>query len=76
MAWYCPSGTKGINVGDASAYAAAVKPDTCEKACNDDLANDLYSKCYNPKATAAHNAKRDTHKVPKLVMDIDIAKRA
>jgi hypothetical protein len=76
MAWYCPSGKTGINVGDASAYVKAVKDSTCEKACNDDLAKDLYSKCYNPKAVKAHNAKRDLHKVPKLEMDIDIAKRA
>jgi len=77
MAWYCPSGKEpGINMGAATAYIASVKPDTCPKTCTDNLAGDLYSKCYNMRATASHNTKRRTHKVPELKMDIDIAKRA
>lgn len=77
MAWYCPSGSKpGINYGGAAAYTTAVKPDTCPKPCNDDLTTDRYSKCYNPKALKAHNAKRSAHKVRNLVLDIDVAKRA
>jgi len=76
MAWYCPSGTTGINVGDASAYLAKIKPDTCEKPCLDDLVSDGYSKCYQPKGLEAHNAKRRIHRVPDLELDIDVAKRA
>jgi hypothetical protein len=76
MAWYCPSGTTGINVGDASAYLAKIKPDTCEKPCVDDLVLDGYSKCYQPKGLEAHNAKRRIHRVPDLELDIDVAKRA
>jgi len=76
MAWYCPSGTTGINVGDASAYIANVKPDTCEKPCVEDLANDGYDKCYQQKGLDAHNAKRRIHRVPDLDLDIDVAKRA
>lgn len=77
MAWYCPSGkAPGINFGGTAAYIASVKPDTCPKTCTDNLAVDLYSKCYNMRATASHNTKRRTHKVTELKMDIDIAKRA
>jgi len=76
MAWYCPSGKAGINVGDAAAYKAAVKPDTCPKTCEDDVAGDGYRKCYQPLGLAAHNAKRAIHKVPALVLDYDVAKRA
>jgi len=76
MAWYCPSGTAGINVGKAAAYIAAVKPDTCPKTCKDDVKGDGYRKCYQPLGLAAHNAKRAKHKVPKLELDYDVAKRA
>lgn len=76
MAWYCPSGKTGINTGNKDSYLAAVKPDTCIKPCKDDITTDLYSKCYNPKAAASHNAKRKDHLVGDLTVDIDIAKRA
>jgi len=52
MSWYCPSGTSGINVGDAAAYVAAVQSQDCAKPCADDIANDGYSQCYQPKALA------------------------
>lgn len=76
MAWYCPSGKAGINVGAAAAYKAAVKPSTCPKKCEDNLASDGYRKCYQPLGLAAHNAKRKVHKVPDLKIDYDVAKRA
>jgi len=76
MAWYCPSGTAGINVGAAAAYQAAVKADTCAKPCKDELATDGYRKCFQPKGVAAHNTKRKIHKVPDLKEDPDVAKRA
>jgi len=77
MAWYCPSGgSSGINMGGVNAYTINVKPDSCPKPCKDNIAIDLYSRCYNPKAVTAHNAKRTKHRVPDLQLDVAIAKRA
>jgi len=77
MAWYCPSGTAGINVGDAAAFRGAVKADTCAAgSCADNLTADRYKKCYQAGALSAHNAKRKDHKVPNLETDIDVARKA
>jgi len=77
MAWYCPGGASGINAGDKAAFLRAVKPDTCvspSKECQNDVPADKYDKCYQAKATAAHNKKREQHKVPDLQTDIDVAR--
>lgn len=76
MAWYCPGGSAGINAGDPAAFKAAVKKDTCNdgKKCEADVAGDQYNKCYQADALAAHNDKREAHKVPDLDTDIDVAR--
>jgi hypothetical protein len=73
VAWYCPSGSTGINAGS---YLTNVARDTCPKKCKDDLANDRFLKCYQDVAAAAHNARRKEHRVPALTIDYDLAKRA
>jgi hypothetical protein len=76
MAWYCPGGSSGINSGDQDAFKSAVNPDTCTegKECEDDVPGMGYRKCYQKDAFDAHNDKREQHKVPDLVRDIDVAR--